>query len=487
MLLFITLVLLVALTTACSGSGADTIGTQEGGSKRDGGDAKEAVFNLPFPVEAGYFDRDFDYMQHERFKVAYLVTTGVANVCINFGKALAIWAKQMNIDYKGMYVSTENSKMSFMSLAQTQIDLGIDGIIFDGSDDKVEPIFEMCAEAGVATWRCTNISRDTMNSYMYGDTYVAGALIYPFIGGEIMNKSNLGIDILLRWKEKEYPDVPWEKVGMICIGSSSYEEEFMVVLSVKKKWCDASPSFGSYSDDPKNNPMNFWFADMSTQSIMGDSLAFTERLISEIVEPNNNIEVWLIPAASDICAMGAADALKKQRLSENACIYSIFSNYDLSKIWDTDDYSAWRYAACDLDIIMAEPTICALWALMAGQCTPETLWPQWVKPWDKGDVFEFEGDKPRVNVVNTLKLGSDGKPIVIEEHSYAQALFPTNWIDRERYREFFAWLDFYAFDDDTESYIYNEYPRVYDIDLFNARATVPDDYYRSPLEFIEVM
>jgi len=473
--------MLLAIVTACMGRGVGSV--QVGGSKRDGGAANEAVSNLPFPVDAGYFDKDFDYTQHERFKVAYLVAErSIGYLNISFDNAFALWASRINIDYLGMHVVSENTKKSFIALVQTYIDLGIDGILFDGRDDNVEPIFEMCYDAGVAIWRCMSVNRDSKNTYIYGDTYVGGALLYPIIQENVEYKNYVGVDKLLEWKESAYPLVPWDNVGCICVGASTPESSYKLVLSVEKRWSEANPAFGNYDEDRDTNPDNFWFADISTADAMADYQTVSYRLVTDIVASRDDIEVWFIPALADVLAIGAADALERFGLTDKSCIYSSFSNYDLMKYWTTDDFIAWRYASYDSPLMLTEPMICALWALMARQCTPETLWPQWVKPWDKGDVFEFEDDKPRANVANALKLGSDGKPIVAEEHSYAQALFPTNWIDRENYREFFAWTDLYLYGDDIDSYIYKDYPRVYDINLYRARVTVPDGYYTSPLD-----
>ena len=477
MLLFTTLILLVTLTTACMGSGAGSIGTLEGGSKRDGGAASEAVSNLPFPVDAGYFDKDFDYTMYRKFEVVYLIGYRIKTyLFFDFDRAFGAWAERMNIEYKGMHMISENSKQAPITLVQTYIDLGIDGIFFDGADDVFKTVVDMCTEAGVAIWRCMEPSRDINTAYMYGDTYVPGAIVYPFFNAdELIDKK--GLDRLIAWKDETLPEVPWDRVGLIYIVQSLSEASYKFLLPLKERWCEVDPSFGEYSDDLFNNPRNFQIADISTLGIYADLQIAAENLVTDIISANQNIEVWLIPTTGDVYAMGAADAIDKMGFSEKSCICSSFGIYDLSELWDTDKYATWRYASYLPDLLRTEPMVCALWALMAGQCTPETLWPQWVKPWDKGDVFEFEGDKPRANVVNTLKLGSDGKPIVIEEHSYAQALYPTNWIDREYYKEFFAWTDLYLYGDDIDSYTYQDYPRVYDINLYASRAAVPPDFY----------
>ncbi|MCL2126403.1 MAG: hypothetical protein FWH33_10520, partial [Oscillospiraceae bacterium] len=402
------------------GRGAGSIGSREGGI------ANEAASNFRFPSEAGYFDRDFDYAQHERFKAVYLIAThGINDIFLSHDKAFRFWAPRLNIDYRGMFIVSENSEKAVISLVQTQIDLDIDGILFDGMDDMVAPIFGMCAEAGVAIWRCIDISRDTLNAYKYGETIIAGTLIYPNIRADGSRLSEDCMDRLLRWKEDAWPNISWERVGVIFYGYSAYEESFKQALAALARWCEKNPSLGVSGESLIENDNNFWFADLNTLGVLSVSQSTEERLLSQIVEDHSEIEVWLVPTSAGSLSISAASALDKLALTEKSCTASYTGSDDFARRLDAGTGGAWRYSEYHTSEMWTEPMICALWALMAGQCTPETLWPQWVKPWDKGDVFEFEGDKPRANVVNTLKLGSDGKPTVVEEHSYAQALYPT--------------------------------------------------------------
>ncbi|MCL2153501.1 MAG: hypothetical protein FWH57_11195 [Oscillospiraceae bacterium] len=128
---------------------------------------KEFASSLPFPVDAGYFDRDFDYTMYRKFEVVYLIGYRIKTyLFFDFDRAFGAWAERMNIEYKGMHMISENSKQAPISLVQTYIDLGIDGIFFDGADDVFKTVVDMCTEAGVAIWRCMEPSRDINTAYI---------------------------------------------------------------------------------------------------------------------------------------------------------------------------------------------------------------------------------------------------------------------------------------------------------------------------------
>ena len=41
-----------------------------------------------------------------------------------------------------------------------------------------------------------------------------------------------------------------------------------------------------------------------------------------------------------------------------------------------------------------------------------------------------------------MEAGADGKPVVLEEHSYAQLRLPTQWLTYETHQHYLEWTDF---------------------------------------------
>ena len=434
--------------------------------------------STPFPKEVGYFDPDFDYTQFKKFKVAYLVPATGSFLYDEMHAAFVSWAPRMNIDYKGMMASADASTEAYLSLIQTHIDQGFDGLLLDGNADQMNPIIDMANEGGVQLWSVMGMCRDYSEPYLYGNAYVAGRLIWPFVGFDNFYAGESMMRKLIEWKNQTWPDVPWDKVGVICVGFSAFQQLYERVQGAKLAWCQANPTFGAYLPGPQDNPKNFWLADISATGSMDPAIG--GQLVTQIMTTPNDIEVWLVPAAMDDFSMGAANAIDLLGLTDVSCS-ACFGGSSLPVQWDAGIDNAWRYAEFLAQTLYAEPIIASLWSLMAGQSTIETHWPQWVAAWDKGDEFEFTGEMNDEFAANILKLGDDGKPIVKQAHSYAQALLPTAWLEKETYEQYLAWTDLYAYGNDTASYHYGQYPPVSDLSLYPSRVPKPATFDSPPV------
>ena len=472
--IILALCMVVALVAACGDKddSSSNTGSNTGSSSGDSsGSTSSSGGN--WPKEVGFFDPDYDYSSQKKFKVAYLIPTAGSWLYDDMDRAFASWAPRMNIDYKGMFASSDGSTEAFLSLIQTHIDQGFDGLMLDGIADQMRTALEMAAENDVVLWSVMGICRDQGNTYVYEDIPMYGPLQWPFIGFDNFYAGFSSMNKLIEWKDQAWPDVPWEKVGAICIGFSGMSQLYERVQGAKRAWCNKNPSFGEYKPGAQDNPMNFWLGDMSATGAFDQATA--QQLTTQIISNNNDIEVWLIPAAMDDMSMGAANAVDQLGLTDKSCT-ACFGGSSLPVQWDQGVDNAWRYAEYLAQTMYAEPIICAVWALMAGQATVETLWPQWVKQWDKGDIFEFTGERDALYDYNILKRGDDGKPVVKESHNYAQALLPTAWLEKDTYKDYLAWTDLYAYGDNKDMYRYGQYPAVTNINLYDARVPVPSNF-----------
>ena len=441
-------------------------------SASDSGTSASSEPEQKWPKEIGYFDPDFDYTQFKKFKIAYLIPTAGSFLYEEFHKAFESWAPRMNMDYKGMMASSDGSTEAMLSLLQTMIDQGYDGLLLDGIGDQMRPAIEMAAENGVALWSCMGICRDQAYPYVYDGIRMDGSVQWPFIGFDDYYAGFSMMNKLIAWKEATWPDVPWDKVGVACVGYSTFGQLTNRVLGTTKAWTNFRPEFGPWSPDPVNVPTNFWLADMSASG--GFDQGTAQNLVTQILTAHTDMEVWLMPCAIDDNAMGAANAAELLGITDKSCA-ACFGGSNLPVQWDQGVDNSWRYAEFLAQTMFAEPIICALWAFMTGQSKPDELWPQWVKNWDKGDVFEFTGERDADFDVNIIKRGDDGKPVVKETHSYARALLPTEWLEKETYKQYLAWTDLYAYGDNTAAYHYG-YPAVTDLNLYPSRVQVPSTF-----------
>jgi len=463
-LLAILLALLMALTLfACGGKDDPGKTPSPAPSGGNGGSENE------WPAVAGFFDPEYDYTQHKKYKVSYMVTS--TNFLYDeFDKAFADWAKRMNINYTGMWAPAGGSADEYLSAIATFADQGYDGLLLDGDSNLYARAVEVCNDVGITWISCMSQARDYASPYMMGDAYIPGQLFGPNVG---FNNTQFGIDMidkLEEWRLENYPDVPIEKVGVISITYSVAVQLFERATGAEMRWAELHPELGAYDPDPTKNPTNFYIADTISGSM--DQVT-AQNLVTQIMSNPKGVEVWLISAAFDDFAMGAANAAENLGLTDKTCAVCIGGS-NLALQWDSGVENAWRYAQFTAQSIYAEPIICGLWALMSGQATPDTLWPEWVVSYDKGDVFKLSEDKDPVFGVPYVEVDEDGKAIVIEEHNYASLLLPTQWLDKETYQTYLEWTDLFAYGADVEGHY--KYDPVTDLSMFSARAEVPESY-----------
>ena len=407
----------------------------------DSADSGDSSGSEPsFPAEAGYFDPEYDYSQHETYKVGYLVTS--ANFLYDeFDKAFADWAVRMNINYTGMWAPSASNADEYLSGLQTYIDQGYDGLLLDPDSALYPRIVELMNENPEVKWMsCLAQARNYS-----GDNRLYG----PNVG---FDNTYFGVqfaDKLMEWKDATWPDVPYEKVGFISVDFSLSPQVHERALGSEMRWAEMHPEFGAYDPAVDVNPENYWIVDTATGN-MDQTTA--QNLVTQILSNPGDIEVWLIGTAVDDYSMGAANAAENLHMTDKVCtVCSGGSNLVVQM--DNGQETSWRYALFTAQSIYAEPIIGALWAFMSGQSTFETIWTDWANPNDKGDVVDDSGN-------------------VVEEHTYACLMLPTQWIEKDNYKPYLEWTDLYAYGPESDGH-YN-YDKVTDLNLYSARTDIPD-------------
>jgi len=459
--------LMILSIAACGDTTGGDGGKKEPSQPTSGGEGKSGA---EFPAVAGFFDPTYDYSKNKRFKVGYLVTA-TSFLFDEFDKAFADWAERMNINYTGMWAPAAGSNDEYLSGIQTFADQGYDGLLLDGDINLYPRINEICEELGVAWMPCMSQAREYGNMYMMGGTLVPGRLIHPYVGFDDNYFGVAEADKLEEWRVKNYPDVPLEKVGFIYVGYSLATQLNERYLGAKKRWTELHPEVGAYSPDPQNNPRNFFYADVSTAGAADQTAA--QNLVTQYLSNPGDVEIWLIAAAFDDYAMGAANAAQNLGFTDKTCV-ACSGGSNLILQWDSGIRNAWRYALFTAQSLYAEPIISALWAMMAGQATADEIWPDWCMVYDKGDVFKLSEDLDPTYGVPYVEVGADGKPVVLEEHHYAQLKLPTYWLELETYQQYLEWTDLYAYGEGHPGHY--TYEPVTDLNLFSARMEVPESY-----------
>ena len=466
--LVLVLCMVLALAAACGDKTTD--GKKDDGTPNfvveDKDETKE------WPDVAGFFDPTFDYDSKDTFKVGYLVTA--TNFLYDeFDKAFADWSKRMNINYTGMHAPAGGSAEEYLSMIETFADQGYNGLLLDADLNLYAQVIEVCNKVNIPWISCMGQARDSVY-YTVGSEVLAGTRLGSSAGFADMQFGVDMMDRLIQWKEETYPDVPWDKVGVISVDFSLSPQLHERSVGAEKRWSELNPTFGDYSPDNDKNPKNFFVADTSSGQM--DQVT-AQNLVTQYLSNPGDIEIWLIPAAFDDFSVGAANAAENLGITDTVCTVSIGGSSLIAQ-WDSGADTSWRYANFLAQTLYAEPLINALWAYMSGQATPETIWPDWVKMWDKGDKLVVEdkgGLYPEAVITN-------GAMTATAEHNYASLLLPTQWLSKDMYKEYLEWCDLYVYGEGASGhYKYENEYQITDLDLYSARvATVPDSYYQIP-------
>ncbi|MDR0861372.1 MAG: substrate-binding domain-containing protein [Oscillospiraceae bacterium] len=468
------LVIIMALALfACGGTGGDTGSGDSGGGNNGPAVASEAPKDdtKEWPEAAGFFDATYDYSKAKKFKVGYLVSAS-SFLYDEFDKAFVDWAARMNINYTGMWAPAAASVDEYMSGIETFVDQGYDGFLLDADVTLYPQVSALCDSLGIPWISCMGQAREA-EQYMFGNQRIAGRLLSPNAG---FNNTQFGVDMvdkLVEWKEEAWPDVPWEKVGVISIDFSFSPQLHERTDGAEIRWAEIS-GLGEYNPDSTINPPNFFIADTISGTL--DQVT-AQNLVVQILSNPGDVEIWLVAGAIDDFAMGAANAAENLGITDKVCSVCIGGS-SLPPQWDVGTFTSWRYAEFTAQSVYAEPLIAALWSMMAGQATREELWPEWVKIWDKGDVYQLTDELfPPFNLPGVKLEG--GVPVTSETHSYATLLLPTQWLDKDTYQVYLEWTDLYAYGDGAEGHY--KYDKVSDLDLFTARIPVPAEYNTYPV------
>jgi len=389
----------------------------------------------------GWFDPNFDYTAYPQYKIA-LIASSNDFLTLEFDRAFQDWAVRMNMNYTGLWFGTAGNDDEYLSGLQSYCQQDYDGLIIQPNLNIYSRIKEILDEANMQWSGGIGQARSDNG---------IGPLIHPTVGFINVEVGYKLMQYCLEWKEANYPDVPWEKVGVIQIDMGVSDEIMIRSQGSEIWWAQEHPEMGEYNVDREINPKNYWLLDVMMGT--GDQVT-AMNMTTQVMSANPDIEVWLVPACVDFYAMGAAQAAENLGLTDRTEIVCNGGS-QLPLQYDAGIENAWRSALYTAQPIYGEPMIAMLWAFMSGLATPETIYPEWVKWDDKGDIKDASGN-------------------VIEEHNYANVLIPAFWITKDNYKSYLEWVDLYAYGAESDG-LYN-YEKVTDLNLFPARAEVPDNY-----------
>ena len=379
--------------------------------------------------KVGYYDPDFDYTQNTKYRVIYVRQDSPDPNTEPMANALNHWAQLMNIQFDGTVTANGDPDL-FLTLIQTQIDQGYNGLIIDPEAMIAISVMEiMDANPQVAWMPFLNPARD----YDSAHPDDPGRLLHPFLGFDFIYNGQQSAKGLLDWKENNYPDVAWDRVGYVVIRNAE--------IGVFNLLQAGSQEIIRASAIPAGNQ---YVADVASFG-GGTSPDVAQQAIASVLS-THDCDVWLIDALIEPYGLGSGVATTTLGITDHAAIITTSANA-LIQQWESGVVTSWCVAWYTAEIMLAEPIMGAVAAFLNGWATPETIWPQWVNVNDSG--------------------APDGP--------YALVIMPAIYMTQDNYAQYLAWTDVYS---DS-----NQYPQFsrdgITRDTFPSTVPVPD-FYKVP-------
>ncbi len=334
-------------------------------------------------VDIGFFDPSIDYNKAERYKIAYMYS-GVSSLYDMFVTAFQAWADRMNVEFTSF--STTDADV-FLETAQTYADQGYAGFLLDPDPTIYPAVVALMNESRKPWMSCVSPAVDTQT----------GKLMHPSVG---FNNVEFGSDMFqwcIDYAKVNWKDATPENTGGIFLGYSA-----IPLLELRHSGAKGAFLAAGYKEE------NFFFGD----GVTGDQTSQTGyNISSDFMSANPRIKYWIGCGFFDDYTDGIARAAEDAGKAETT-ICSTAGGSVLVDHWDKGETSSWKSAVFIEQRLYGEPIFCGLYAMITGEATAVTLWPQWV---DKGTG-----------------------------ETYASLLLPATTITQEMYQEYLAFVDQYT-------------------------------------------
>lgn len=331
--------------------------------------------------DVGFLDPTFDYSSAQRYKIAY-VYSSPNFVSAMLDSAFQAWANRMNVDY-ACFPAADAAE--FISTLDICVASGYDGFLLDPDATFMTAAVEKMNEIGKPWMSCITPVTDEY-----------GVLRHPFVG---FDQYAFGYD-MSKWciDDAKKTGATNENTGMIFIGL-----DFLDILQSRHMG-----ALAAWSEAGMMNEM-FFYGDAF--NIGGTDTASAQAYAQQIMTDNPLITNWICCGIIDDMAIGMSDAAAAADKADTTICASV-GGLALIPRWDNNTNGSWKAAVSTDPRLYAEPMFCGLYAMITGQVTAETLWPQ---------------------------FGSDGLG-----NTYASVRIPTIILTEANYKSFLEYVDQYT-------------------------------------------
>jgi ABC-type sugar transport system substrate-binding protein len=365
------------------------------------------------PAKAGIYDSSFDYSSRPSKKICYMMSmqTTAHTAAID---SFRLWAEKMNCVLTTWDAAGSNDL--FITSIETQANNGMDGLILDPDTSTYDRVMEVCEEVGV-NWM------PGMGGPFFYDESGRKIVGHPYITFDDFEQGQKMMDYMTNYKEKTWPDVSWDNVGVLWVDFSGSPQIHDLGLGMQNKWDETHP----------DNKSQFYTVD----GVIGSLDSATSYNLVVATVPKYDYDYWLILNPFDDYSIGCARAMESLG-KQDKCAITNRGGAGVITQWDADEQDSIVAVYYTAATLVTEYTVAGLYAFVHGDATPETIWPEWV------DHSNNE--------------------------TYAHIMNDSVWLTYDDYKHYLEWTDLYT---NTDSFHYDV---DVSIDDFNPRATPPAYY-----------
>ena len=357
----------------------------------------------------GFYDPDYYYTHNPQYHIEYL-TLATGTLYDTYSDAFRIWAARLGCTYE--VSSTMGNIDLYLESLETFAAQGTDGFLLDPDTATLPRIAEIMDELDLPWMTCMASSMDE-----------DGRTLHPYVD---FDDTEIGAQMAqwtIDYAKTAWPDASPSELGMLSLDFSVAPPLHERTIGAQSIWNQHYPT----------QTENFFVGDGATVGTL--DIAAGYDLASMVFAANPDIRYWLVCACIDDYAGGAARAAESLGIADQ-CVVISCGGAPLIDEWDAGADTCWKAAVYDDIALATEPIICGLYALMNGDATAETLWPEWINK-NGGEV-------------------------------YAVLQVPMIIITRDNYQEYLEFVDAYTG--------FNEYDYPYHGTQYPLRATPPASY-----------
>lgn len=389
-----------AAASASSGSQAEPedAGGTVGSEKAYPNANEDGSINLD---KVAHFDREYDYTQNPKFKVAYIAADS-GPLYQQAAVSYEHWAKMFNCEWMG-FTSTNGDSDLYLTTLQNMIDQGVNGFVLDPDSTIFPSINALMEQHPEVSWM------SMMSPPRDGDTSVnsiGGNMVHPYVGFDNYDAGWQQAVQLDKWRQENIPDVPLDEIGFAAFDYSISPPLHVRAEAVKDYWAGVTGNA---------DMENFFYFDCAASGI---NLQGGMDAASPVISTNSKYKYWIVAGIIDDWAQAAATIFDQLGITDN-CATCSFGGAALRKQWDAGQFDSYRFALYTDNNLYCEPILGGVYAMMNGWATADTLWPSWI---------------------NYNDCGADG-------HTYASLRLPTVWLLPDTYQHYLEWCDMYAGND----------------------------------------